>query len=230
MIQMDVILRRVRKTGLFVVGILILGLPVSGQEALYLQGVAALEKKKFVQSEELFSQFLQDHPDNFYAMKECGMAQFNQQKYSLAIASFLKADSLEPGVATFWLAKSYTLDGQPDKAVDALEVHLGSPYKRTERDIMMDPVLSKLEHTKKWRILWKKDWYAPLEREKTEILFLLSRRKAGEALSKINILLNQYNENGSLYFYRARAYQQLGKQKMALEDLQNALQDRKSVV
>jgi len=211
------------KTSFLIVGLIFLS-SVYGQETVYLQGMAQLKKGQYAKSEASFTALLQLHPNTVEALMNRGIAQFRQRKYTLAAKDFLIADHLKPGRGTFWLAKTYVLSGNPEKAFNELKAHLISPYKKTEKEIVMDPVLSKLENTRGWRTLWKEDWYTPVEREEAEILFLLSRKKYRDALTKSNVLLNQYNEKASLYYSRSRIYWGLGNQELALEDLKKALE------
>jgi len=216
-------LHKLSKLGLILLGTFFLTFYGFGQEDLLLRGMAGLERGEYSKSENLFNQILQNHPGNTRVLVQRGISRFKQGKYADATVDFLKVDSLKPGMGALWLARTYTITGNAEKAVHALETHLASPYKKSEKEILMDPVLSKLENTKSWRNLWRKDWYSPAEREKSEILFALSREKYGEALDKLNLLLNQYPEDWQLYFYRAKAYRGHGKQKPVLENLQQAL-------
>ena len=45
-----------------------------------------------------------------------------------------------------------------------LEINLNSPFKKPEKEILLDPAFSTLENRQEWRQFWKKEWYSILEK------------------------------------------------------------------
>ncbi|MDR0814678.1 MAG: tetratricopeptide repeat protein [Bacteroidales bacterium] len=155
-----------------------------------------------------------------------GESYYFSGKYSEAIRQF---ESIESGsilpASQLYIAKSYSMTSQPAKAVEYLQKYLGQRDKLSESELELDPALSKIEHSKEWRILWEKEWYNASERKEAEVASLLKRKKYTEALTIIDDATKKSAAAG-WWILRAHAYIAMEQDEPALESYHNAIQAR----
>lgn len=193
------------------------------QDKLYLKGLASLQQNDFPQAVQSFTRVLQSSPENIDALQKRGEAFFRMRDYDEALADFRSVNSIKSNFSSLWISRCYAEKGQTENALEALGDHLKSPYKLTKKEILLDPAFRKIENTREWRSFWKKDWYKPFENEKAEADFLISQEKPKEAIEKLNILINQNDDDATLFFLRSKAYAQLKMYNESLADLNLAV-------
>ena len=79
-----------------------------------------------------------------------------------------------PSSGEYGLARIYALKGDAATAVYHLESCLKSPFRKSEKDILLDPAFSIIENRPEWRQFWKKDWFGNLEKGLAEIEYDVS--------------------------------------------------------
>jgi tetratricopeptide (TPR) repeat protein len=198
-------------------------LPTGAQENLYLEGIASFQQRNFPQAVQSFTEVLKASPENLDALQKRGEAFFGMDDYDEALSDFRSVNSIKSNFSSLWISKCYAEKGETTKALEALADHLNSPYKLTKKEILLDPSFQRIENTREWRSFWKKDWYKPYENEKAEADFLIRQEKPDEAIEKLNVLLNQKDDDASLYFLRSKAYVQLRMYNKSLADLNLAV-------
>ncbi len=213
---------RLRLVFVFVFALFLLH-QTEAQESLYLKGMASFQQRDFPQAVQSFTGVLKTSPENIDALQKRGEAFFCMGNYDEALSDFRSANSKKNNYSSFWISKCFAEKGEAQNALEALADHLNSPYKLTKKEILLDPSFRKIENTRAWRSFWKKDWYKPYENEKAEAEFLIRQEKPNEAIEKLNILLNQKDDDASLYFLRSKAYAQLGMYNKSLADLNLAV-------
>lgn len=219
----QLIMNLIKGTGFVFICLLLSGSALNAQEELYLKGVAELNKGKNIQAVESFSQILSEKSGKVQIWLKRGEAYLEMKDYDRAIQDFNMANSIEPSIASLWLSRCFALTGEPEKAVRALENHLRSVYKKSQKEILLDPAFLNLEKTREWRNLWKTDWYKPYEYQKSEAAYQIQKDNYTKALENINILLNQNEEDASLYYLRAQVYLALKQYSKSLSDLERAI-------
>ena len=199
-------------------------LPVNAQSGDDLnKGLAALKRKEYQQAETIFSGMIKEAPDNMKVRILRGTSRFYQGEYTRALEDFYEVEQHKPGLASLWIARTYTQENEKEKAMRALEEHLKSVYRRPETEIRLDTLLQPLENTPAWRSLWKKDWYSQREKTVAGIRYDISQGILPPALKEINEQLSQYNDDATLWALRARIYLQAGDEKKAGQDIKKAL-------
>lgn len=113
-------------------------------------------------------------------------------EYSQAIADYNSANKLDPFSGEYGLARIYGLKGDPATAIYHLEANLKSGFKKSEKEIMLDPSFGTVENTPEWRQFWKKEWYSLAEKGMSEIEYDISTGNITEARSVLNGLINNY--------------------------------------
>ncbi len=117
----------------------------------------------FVLPVHLMAQSINPDVIKMQAMLEKGKALFQAGDLEGAISQFKKADDLEPGLASFELAKAYKILGNSADQYTYLARHLKSGYKIPRKDIMLDPVFSDLDRNREWIRFWSDRWYSDKE-------------------------------------------------------------------
>jgi len=115
-----------------------------------------------------------------------------QGDYSKAISDFNSANNLSPASGEYGLARIYGLKGDPATSVYHLELCLKSAFKRSEKDIMLDPAFSIIENKAEWKQFWKKDWYDGREKSLSELEYYVSTGNMEEAVNIQAFLSKNY--------------------------------------
>ena len=55
-----------------------------------------------------------------------------------------------------------------------LNCAMKSSFRKSEKDIMLDPAFSIIENRPEWRQFWKKEWYRTIEKGMAEIEYNVS--------------------------------------------------------
>ena len=116
--------------------------------------------------------------------------------YSGAISDFNEANRVSPSSGEYGLARIYALKGDAATALYHLELNMNSSFKKSEKEIMLDPAFSNIENRQEWRQFWKKEWYSDLEKGISEIEYYVSAGKIEESREIISEL-KKSNENSS---------------------------------
>lgn len=122
-------------------------------------------------------------------------ARFLAGDYNGASVDCLSANKLSPGSGEYGLARIYAIKGDAASSLQHLELSMRSSFKKSEKEIMLDPALSRIENTPEWRSFWKKDWYTVPERSLSEIEYYLKAGKSSEASEVLSGLQRDYNDS-----------------------------------
>jgi len=112
--------------------------------------------------------------------------------YSGAIADLNSANDLHDQSGEYALARVYALKGDAATSLYHLELSMKSVFRRSEKEIMLDPAFSRIENRPEWRQFWKKDWYSLTEKKISEIEYYTSNGKIEEASAVLNELEKSY--------------------------------------
>ena len=103
--------------------------------------------------------------------------------YSSAISDYNEANKLTPFSGEYGLSRIYSLKGDAGTALYHLEMNLNSSFRKSEKEIMLDPAFGVIENKSEWRQFWKKEWYSITEKSISEIEYYASAGKIDEAKS-----------------------------------------------
>ena len=148
---------------LILIALLTVGLQGQTKSDFLMEGRALTERGKALEAAALLSRALESYPDRdvYLTRAEAFLA---GDDYSRAINDYNSANRVAPGSGEYGLARIYALKGDAATAVYHLELCLGSKYRRSEKEIMLDPAFSLLENRPEWRQFWRKDHYTSLEK------------------------------------------------------------------
>jgi tetratricopeptide (TPR) repeat protein len=120
--------------------------------------------------------------------------------YSQAINDFNTANKISPSSGDYGLARIYGLKGDAATATYHLELCLKSSWKRSEKEIMLDPSFSLIENRPEWRQFWKREWYGACEKGIAEIEYDISTGNAGEAKRVLTDLAGNFPGDKSVIY------------------------------
>jgi tetratricopeptide (TPR) repeat protein len=175
------------------------GLQGQTKSDFLMKGRALVERGKSDEAIGLLSAALENYPEMDVYLKRAE-AFVARGDYSQAINDYSSANSISPGSGEYGLARIYALKGDAATAVYHLELCLGSDYRRSEKEIMLDPSFSLVENRPEWRQLWRKDIYSNLEKGIAEIEYNLSTGNISDAKAVFAGLSGSYPGNDDLAY------------------------------
>ncbi len=174
---------------------------LSGQTSadFVLKGKALIDAGKSEEAINTLTEALQTiNESNLYLLR--ADAFMLKGDYSQAISDLNSANKLQPSSGEYGLARIYSLKGDAATAVYHLEANLKSSYKKSEKEIMLDPSFGTVENRAEWRQLWKKEWYSISEKGVSEIEYNISKGNSGDARSVLSGLSKEYaGDDGLVY-------------------------------
>jgi len=125
---------------------------------------------------------------------------FAQHNYSDAISDLNEANKITPSSGEYGLSKVYAAKGDVSTSLYHLELSMKSSYRRSEKEIMLDPAFNAIDNKPEWRQFWKKEWYSLAEKNLSEIEYYVASGKLDESKSVLSDLKkNSTNEDDIVY-------------------------------
>ncbi len=112
--------------------------------------------------------------------------------YQSAITDLKNANSLKPGSGDFGLSRIYALKRDAAASMNHLASCLRSPFRKSEKEIMLDPAYVSIENSPEWRNFWKEARFTTYEKSIAEIEYYYSAGKKDEAESVLSMLGREY--------------------------------------
>jgi tetratricopeptide (TPR) repeat protein len=171
-----------KRTGLLVSALLFTWV-VSGQSAidLLLKARALNQGGKSADAIELLSGAVNDLND-YRLFLERADSKVIAGDFNGAIEDYNSSNKIKPFTGDYGLSRVYAIKNNISASLSHLERSMNSPFKRSEKEIMLDPAFSVIENKPEWRQFWKKEWYSKIEKSISEIEFYASAGKLDEAL------------------------------------------------
>jgi predicted Zn-dependent protease len=162
-------------------------------------------------------------PRNPLLWMKKGEIQFLSKSYTESVNSFQTAESFRVGIASYWLARAYSMLNDKTNAFKELERHLSNNPKEIEAKILLDTAFNNINKSAEWSKLWLTDWYTTNERFISDILYQFSRNEWDYALDLLNARMDSRNARHQLYALRGEAFFNVGSFKSAKADFDQAL-------
>lgn len=181
-----------------------------------MKGKALLEAAKADEAVNILTEGLKQFNSSDIYLERAD-AYLKKGDYSDAISDFNSANNLDPGSGEYGLARIYGIKGDVKTAVYHLESNLKSVYKKSEKDIMLDPAFGAIENTPEWRQFLQKDWYGNYERGMADIEYNISTGNIEDAKTVLSGLAGNYPGNddniyaGALINVAEKKYQEAVK-------------------
>jgi Flp pilus assembly protein TadD len=156
-----------------------------------MKGRALIEAGKPDDAISVLSKALEIYPESpvYLGRAEAFMARGD---YSQAINDYNSANKISQSSGEYGLARIYALKGDAATAVYHLESCLKSSFRKSEKEIMLDPSFSLIENRPEWRQFWKKEWYGAREKGISEIKYDLSTGNIAQAKITLSELSGNY--------------------------------------
>ncbi len=178
---------------------------VSGQQTIdYLLKAKAFTKSgRPEMAIDLLSGALAGNQNDSRLYIERAEARLTKGDYTGAISDLNIANKISPSSGEFDLARIYSLKGDAATAVYHLEKNLTSVFRKSEKEIMLDPSFSVIENKPEWRQIWKKDWYSDLEKGISAIEYDISTGNIDEAKIVLSELKANYKGDDEILYSEA---------------------------
>ena len=157
-----------------------------------LKGKALIEAGKSGEAISLLSKALEISPESrlYIGRAEAFMAGGD---YSQAINDYNSANKAAQSSGEYGLARIYALKGDAATSVYHLESNMKSSFRKSEKEIMLDPSFGLIENRPEWRQFWKKEWYSAREKGISEIEYDLSTGNIAQAKITFSELSGNYS-------------------------------------
>jgi tetratricopeptide (TPR) repeat protein len=150
---------------------------VSGEDALYNEGVDYINKGEYEKAESKFQEVLRINPRNGMAIYNCGLAYAQQGRYDQALVEFSKYITLDPKNADAYYnrALAYALKGQFDQALADINRTIGTNPNDSQAYYLRGFIHLKKDELDPSRTDYQKasqldpDFVEQIRREKTEL-------------------------------------------------------------
>jgi tetratricopeptide (TPR) repeat protein len=137
--------------------------------------------------------------------------------YSAAISDFNEANKLTPFLGEYGLSRIYSLKGDAGTALYHLEINMNSPFKKGEKEVLLDPAFSTIENRQEWRQFWKKEWYSTTEKGISEIEYYISAGKIDESKDVLQELKKSSGSDNDILYAEALIDVATGKNSEAMK-------------
>lgn len=173
------------------------------QPADYLfRGKAFIESGKTGEAITILSEGLLKNQDyRFYI--ERAEAYMAGGDYKSAMSDYQNANALASSSGEYGLSRIYALKGDAVTSLKHLENNINSPFKKREKEIMLDAAFSLIENSPDWRQFWKKERYSMVEKSISEIEYYVSIGKTEDAGIALNELTADYPEDLNTQYAKA---------------------------
>jgi tetratricopeptide (TPR) repeat protein len=123
--------------------------------------------------------------------------------YSDAISDYNEANKVTSSSGEYGLSKIYALKGDASTALYHLELNMNSQFRKSEKDIKLDPAFGPIENSPQWRQFWKKEWYSDAEKSISEIEYTILTGKFDESGMLLEELKKSYGSNDDILYTEA---------------------------
>jgi tetratricopeptide (TPR) repeat protein len=143
--------------------------------------------------------------------------------YSGAIADYNEADKITPLSGEYGLSRIYALKGDAATSLYHLEQSMKSNYKKSEKEILLDPAFGTIDNRQEWRQFWKKEWYSVSEKSISEIEYYISAGKVDQSKEILTEFKNNYTSNADLLYAESLINLASGNYTQVMKDISGLL-------
>ena len=181
---------------LFLVSVFMLIAPLKGQNSIHdiLKARALYQTGKADQAIIVLSDRIKEKRESKLYL-ERGEAYLQAGNYSGSISDFNEASNIVQYSGEYGLARIYALKGDPATSLYHLGLNLNSRFRKSEKEILLDPAFGAIENTAEWRKFWKTERFTDAEKNLSELEFYLSAGKTEESVAILKTL--KQNEPGT---------------------------------
>jgi tetratricopeptide (TPR) repeat protein len=139
-----------------------------------------------------------------------------------AIDDFNSAGKIKQYSGEYGLARVYAIKGDASTSLYHLEISMRSSFRKSEKEILLEPAFARIENRPEWRLFLKKEWYSVSESKVSEIEYYIKSGNTLEAQTKLLELEREYPGNDAVYA-GALVKMESGKYSEAVKSLSDLL-------
>ena len=143
--------------------------------------------------------------------------------YSGAISDYNEANKITPNSGEYGLSRIYALKRDAATSLYHLEMNLNSSFRKSEKEIMLDPAFGPVENSSEWRQFWKKEWYSATEKSISEIEYYTSIGKIDDSKAVLSDLKKNYQSGDDIVYADALINLSSGKYTEVINDVSGLL-------
>jgi tetratricopeptide (TPR) repeat protein len=200
--------------------ILFIPVTVSGQHSVdYLLRARALrETGKGDASISLLTGALSETSDGRLYLERAEAYVMNGN-YSDALRDFNEANKLIPFSGEYGLARIYALKGDAATSLYHLDLNINSSFRKSEKEVMLEPSFAVIENRTEWRQFWKKERYSTSEKAFSEIEYDISAGRIEDSRIVLSELKGNNESSEDVLYYEALINLSSGKVPEAVRTL-----------
>jgi len=179
---------------------------------------ALIKAGKSTEAIELLSSAIQEKQD-IRLYLERAKTYIEEGDLQSAISDYNTANSLTQYSGDYGLSRIYAMKGDAGTSLYHLERNIRSPFRKREKDLLLDPAYGLIENSPEWRQFWKKEWYSSLETGVSEIEYYVSANMNYDAVNRLSELESEYKGNEEVLYARALFNLSAGKPVEAIKIL-----------
>jgi Flp pilus assembly protein TadD, contains TPR repeats len=212
--------KSLKKGCLFMFGAFFLSGIITGQTSYdYLLKAKALsEEGKNDQAISILSTAIEISKEG-RLFNERANAQFNLGNYKEAISDYTSASRFDNLSGEYGLARTYAFMGDAANSTLHLEKNIKSSFRKSEKEIMLDPAFGKIENKPEWRTFWKTDWYTGADKGIAGIEYYISGGKTKDAFTALAEFDKNYNGSAIVEYAGALVNLSAGKYPEAVKTM-----------
>lgn len=143
--------------------------------------------------------------------------------YSGAIADYNEANKITPFSGEYGLARIYALKNDAGTSLYHLELSMKSDYKKSEKEILLDPAFGAIDNRQEWRQFWKKEWYTVSEKSISEIEYYISAGKVDQSKDVLTEFKKNYDSNADILYAESLINLSSGNYPQVMKDVSGLL-------
>ncbi len=195
-----------------------------GAQDPYLSGIARMEEGDLQGARALFTTVIEIKGANSELLLRLAEIHYSSGAFQQAIEYAKEANRMESEKGNYMLARSFAISGQATPAVQYLEKHLKSGFKRPRHEILLDSAFASIEETADWKELWRQTWYSETENLEFEVVYLRRSANYIAALEKIGEGLSKNPRWDKLYAERGHILLLIGNHQDAIRAFSQAIE------
>jgi tetratricopeptide (TPR) repeat protein len=144
-------------------------------------------------------------------------AELKSGNYKAAIDDYSRANAIDNSSGESGLSRVYALMGDAAGSLSHLEKNISSPFRKSEKEIMLDPSFEKIENRPEWRLFWKKERYTGAEKGISDIEYFISSGKTDNAVKALAEIKSNYAGTAASDYAETLVYISTGKYQDAVK-------------
>jgi tetratricopeptide (TPR) repeat protein len=133
-------------------------------------------------------------------LAERAEAEILKGDFSGAIGDYNEANKLSSSSGEYGLSRIYALKGDAATSLYHLELSMKSFFKKSEKEILLDPAFESIDNKLEWKGFWKKEWYTVPEKSISEIEYYISAGKTDQAKEVLADLKKDYENDPDILY------------------------------